>query len=126
MSRNLNDLTEPFRGKAIELLARLTEANVQVMIVCTGRTQAEQDEAFATALSKVRHSRHQDGLAIDICPFNVWQLHGEDKLQWDGKDLVWPKIGVIGEGLGLRWGGRFQPLNEVGVGWDPGHFEEVS
>jgi peptidoglycan L-alanyl-D-glutamate endopeptidase CwlK len=123
MSRLLNGLSPRFRPLAFELLARLTEAKIPVLITCTSRTAAEQAEAVATGHSAVAHSKHQDGDAIDIIPFSQFLLYGEDKLQWDAVDPVWMKIGQIGEALGLRWGGRFKPLNTVGVGWDPGHFE---
>lgn len=124
MGRLLNELNPTFRPKADALLARFTESELMVMIVCTGRTQAEQDAAVASGHSKVAHSRHQDGMAIDVCPFDVYMLHGADKLKWDGTDPVWKRIGEIGKlDLSLRWGGDFHPLNAVGVGWDPGHFE---
>lgn len=123
MSRQLDDLDPRFRSKAVELLARLTEAQIPVLIVCTSRTAAEQAKAVATGHSKVTRSRHEDGMAIDLVPFHTWELHGPDKLQWDTADPVWLQMGAIGEGLGLRWGGRFTPLNAIGVGWDPGHFE---
>lgn len=123
MSRSLDDLHPQFRPLAFELLARLTEASIPVLIVSTGRTEAEQAAAVAAGASKVAHSKHQDGYAIDVCPYELYQLHGPDKLQWNTSDPVWLHIGSIAEGLGLRWGGRFHPLNSVGIGWDPGHCE---
>jgi hypothetical protein len=123
MSRALDDLTPEFRRIAIEFLAQLLEDGLAVMIVATGRTQAEQDAAFARGASKVRHSRHQDGMALDVCPFAAWNLHGPDKLQW-GRDPAWQRIGAIAERLGLRWGGRFGESSPgAGDGWDPGHVE---
>lgn len=126
-SRNLDDLNSQFKPSVFALLARLTEAGLCVMIVNTGRTPEEQAHAVATGHSTVAHSKHEDGLAIDICPFSQWELHGPDKLRWDTSDPVWLKIGAVGEALGLRWGGRFhsksRPLNSIGVGWDAGHFE---
>ncbi len=126
MNRSLDALSDRFKPLAIALLARLVEAQIPVIITYTLRTAAEQAEAVRTGHSKVAHSHHQDGDAIDICPFDQYQLHGPDKLQWDGEDPIWFKIGVVGEALGLRWGGRFPPLNDAGIGWDPGHFEFVA
>lgn len=123
MSRSLNDLKPEFRRIAVEVLAQLLEADIHVMIVCTGRTQAEQDAAVAAGRSKVRVSKHQVGLAMDVCPLAVWQLHGPDKLQW-GPDPAWQRIGAIAERNGLRWGGRFgESRPGAGDGWDPGHIE---
>lgn len=123
MGRRLSELSPRFRPLAVELLARLLEAQIPCLIVCTGRTQAEQDAAVRTGASKVAHSKHQDGDAIDIVPFDLYQLHGPDKVQWNTADAIWPHIGKIGKDLGLRWGGDFTPRNAQGVGWDPGHFE---
>jgi hypothetical protein len=123
MGRQLDELTPRFRPLAIELLARAAEAGIPLMIAATGRTAEEQAEAVRTGHSKVEHSRHQDGEAIDVVPYEQFNLHGADKLRWDGADPVWKTLGRIGQDLGLRWGGTFKPLNSVGIGWDPGHFE---
>lgn len=123
MSRALDDLDPRFKPTVCEFLARLTERQIPVLIVCTRRTAAEQAHAVATGASHVPHSRHQDGFAIDVCPYQQWMLHGEDKLQWDTRDPIWRQIGAVGEALGLRWGGRFEPLDDTGMGWDAGHFE---
>lgn len=121
--RSLAGLDPKFRPFAEKLLAKAVEAGLPVMIVCTSRTQAEQDEAKATGHSQVDHSKHQDGLAIDICPYDTWNLHGPDKLKWDTTDPVWWQLGKLGEDLGLRWGGRFGQSDPAKLGWDPGHFE---
>ena len=118
MSRALDDLAQVFRPLAFELLARCVEAGIAVEIICTGRTQVEQDAAVASGHSWVTRSKHQDGLAIDLCPFQVWLEVGVDKLQWDAGDPQWARIGAIGERLGLRWGGRWKQR-------DLGHLEYV-
>lgn len=114
--RKLDDLVEPFRTSVIMLLARLTEASIMVMITETLRTEVQHQEDLASGHSWIVHSKHQDGLAIDICPYLMWQLHGQDKLQWDANDPIWQQIGSIGESLGLVWGGRWKVR-------DMGHFE---
>lgn len=116
MSRRLDDLSPRFRPLAVELLARCVEAGIAVMIVDTLRTPAEQAENIAKGVSWTTNSRHLTGNAIDIAPFSQWQLHGPDKVQWDGNDPVWMQIGLLGEALGLRWGGRWKQA-------DWGHFE---
>ena len=116
MSRALNDLQPVFRVPVFEFLARTIEAGIPIVIVGTGRTQAEQDDAVRRGVSWRAHSLHQDGLAIDIAPFLQWSEFGEDKLQWDGEDPQWLALGRLGEALGLRWGGRW-------VQRDLGHFE---
>ena len=130
MSRALDDLAPVFRPIACEFSARLTEADIPHKIISTGRTAAEQAQAVATGHSKVTHSKHQDGLAMDICPWDQFLVVGEDKLLWDTSSpqaaIAWKRVGLIAESLGLRWGGRFKPLNAMGLGWDPGHVEYVA
>ena len=122
MSRKLDDLNPAFRPKAVELVARCIEAGIPVMIVDTIRTPEEHAANLVSGTSKTKHSKHLDGLAIDIAPYETWQAHGPDKLNWDaGKPGAvkepWGTMGRIGEGLGLRWGGRWRDP------FDPGHFE---
>lgn len=118
MSRALNDLSPRMLPLAMQLIARCIEAGVMVMIVTTKRTPEEQADAIARGVSWTTHSKHLSGDAIDLCPFSVYDLHGDDKLQWDAGDPVWKKLGAIGEGLGLKWG-----VIKNGVQVDPGHFE---
>lgn len=116
MSRALNDLSPRFRPLAYELLARCVEQNIAVRIIDTLRTPAEHADNLARGVSWTTHSKHLDGNAIDICPYKIWQAAGANKLNWDASDLIWQRLGAIGESIGLRWGGRWQQR-------DLGHFE---
>jgi hypothetical protein len=116
MSRALDDLSPRFRPLAVELLARLTEAKIPVLIIDTLRTPAEHAANLARGVSWTTRSKHLDGDAIDICPYSQYDAHGPDKLLWTASDPIWQRIGVIGEALGLRWGGRWSIP-------DLGHFE---
>ena len=123
MSRALDDLDSAFKPLAMELISRCTEAGIPVMIITTSRTLEEQAEALKNGFSSTMNGKHLPqspegkSKAIDICPFFEFQLHGPDKLQWDSDDPIWTKIGLIGEKMGLRWGGRWKKPH------DPGHFE---
>jgi hypothetical protein len=119
VSRKLDDLAPVFRPLAVELIARIAEHGIAVLIVCTARTATEQADAVRRGVSRVARSKHQDGLAIDLVPYSEFRLHGPDKVQWDPLDPAWKIMGAIGESLGLRWGGRWK------VPHDPGHFEYV-
>lgn len=116
MSRRLDDLSDRFRPKAIELLARLTEAGIAVMVIDTLRTPEEHAANLAKGVSWTKRSKHLDGDAIDVCPYAIYDATGPDKLAWDASHPLWPKIGAIGEALGLTWGGRWKQR-------DMGHFE---
>jgi peptidoglycan LD-endopeptidase CwlK len=118
MSRKLDDLSPRFKPLAFELLARCLEAGLPVLIVDTLRTPQEHANNLANGVSWTATSKHLTGDAIDVCPYDVYQLHGADKLQWNAAHPAWQVIGRIGESLGLRWGGRWQQR-------DMGHFEYV-
>lgn len=118
MSRKLDDLSPRFKPLAMELLARCTEAGIAVFIVDTLRTVQEQAENIRKGVSWTKNSKHLTGDAIDLAPYDTWNLHGPDKLQWNADDPAWDVMGVIGERLGLRWGGRWKQK-------DMGHFEYV-
>lgn len=123
MSRRLDDLAPAFRRKVFELIARSAEAGVPLLIVDTLRTPAEQADNLARGVSWTLNSRHlaqaPDGLslAVDVVPYESFNLYGPDKLRWATDDPAWATVGAIGEALGLRWGGRWQRK-------DMGHFEE--
>lgn len=125
MSRSLNDLDYRVRSTVFEFLARCAEAGIPIIIVDTLRTPEEQAANIAKGVSWTTNSKHlpqaetKKSLAIDVAPFDVYQLHGPDKLKWDGSDPVWQRIGIIGEKCGLKWGGRFKPPAKP----DLGHFE---
>ena len=114
MSRLLDDLTPFFRVLAVELLARLVEAGIPVLIVNTLRSVEEQEVNIKNGVSWTKNSRHLpnsiDGKAqaIDICPFEVYRAEGFDKLLWNGSNPLWERIGRIGEAVGLEWGGRWK------------------
>ncbi len=118
MSRRLDDLSARFKPKAIELLARLIEANIAVMVIDTLRTPAEHAENLAKGVSWTTHSKHLDGDAIDICPYAIYDASGPDKLAWDARHPIWRKIGVIGKAIpGIKWGGDWKKTLDLG------HFE---
>ena len=94
----------------------LSEAGYPLMIIETLRTPEEHAANLAAGRSWTQHSKHLDGLAIDVAPYATYQLHGGNKLDWHTNDPVWQVLGEIGEKLGLRWGGRWQQK-------DMGHFE---
>lgn len=118
MSRALDDLSDDFRPLAMQLLARCVEAGIAVVVVDTLRTPEEHAENLRRGVSWTTRSKHLDGDAIDIAPFETYALHGADKIKWDASDTIWKRLGAIGESLGLRWGGRWTIP-------DLGHFELV-
>ncbi len=137
MNRSLDALSSKFKPRVFELLARLIERGIQVMIVQTARSPEEHAANVAAGMSKTSHSKHvrraQRGLtfdpaewadldkadAIDLCPYEVYQLHGADKLNWNAADPAFQAIMEEAEKLDLRSGGRW--VSPV----DPGHVEMI-
>lgn len=135
--RSLDSLSSDFYPLACEWIARVTARGIAVMVVQTSRTPAEAAANIANGTSKLSKSLHlpralrwnavrplsaadaDKADAMDIAPWAVWQLHGDDKLQWDTKDPAWGIIGEEAERVGLRWGGRWRDP------FDPGHGELV-
>jgi hypothetical protein len=114
MIADANALHPYFRDKVLQLIAACKKKGIEVAIVETYRTRAKQAEYKGMGKkytsSGAGKSKHQYGLAIDIVP-----IVG-DTAVWHNK-VLWKKIGVIGERIGLRWGGRWRHP------FDPGHFE---
>ena len=100
------------KDKAIHLLARAVEANLQPIILETTRTEEEHQVNVAAGRSWVKHSKHIDGLAIDIGLRDLLQYPN-----WAPDDPKWQRLGQIGENLGLTWGGRWKVRDMVHFEW---------
>ena len=122
MDRALDSLSSDCKPVVIEVLARLVERQIAVLIVQTSRTVSEQQANLINGTSHLRLSKHlprklrhlrtggpddEKADAIDLCPYALYQLHGPRKLAWSAIDPAWRVIGDVGELLGLRWGGRW-------------------
>ena len=136
--RSLDSLSSDFYPLACEWVARVTARGVAVMIVQTSRTMEEHRVNLLNGTSGTNLSSHLPRLmrwrwavtplevgdseksdAMDIAPYEQYQLHGPDKLRWNAKDPAWGVIGEEAERVGLRWGGRWQQP------FDPGHGEFI-
>lgn len=114
MITDLNALHPYFRDRIIALIETCKAKGIELAIVESYRTPSKQHE-YKTMGKKYTSSgagksKHQYGLAIDVVPIV------DSAAVWDNAAL-WRKIGVVGEKLGLRWGGRWRHP------YDPGHFE---
>lgn len=110
------------RLKAFELIARCAEQGFPVLVVDTLRTPEEQAALLAKGVSWTKNSRHLLGQAIDVAPYEQFLLHGSDRLAWNADEPAWKQIGLIGESLGLVWGGRWGAAGGRAKP-DLGHFE---
>lgn len=122
MGNSLTELASYVEPLATQFLADSAAADVPCVIVDTGRTPAEQQVKLSEGVSWTTHSKHEPqppewkSEAFDACP----QVLLATKL-WSPGSPLWLKIGLIGESLGLEWGGRWTHINN-GRG-DPSHFQ---
>jgi len=114
MIADLQSLHPYFRDKVMELVRACRGKGIEIAVVETYRTHAKQKEYTSMGRrytrAKAGHSKHQYGMAVDIVALK------DSVPQWNNIAL-WRKIGVMGERLGLRWGGRWRRP------FDPAHFE---
>lgn len=125
-SRSIDDLTPHMRELAVKFLDRCAQAQVDVLIYCTLRSNAEQDELYAQGRTKpgrivtnarAGQSSHNPDQTGKSRAFDCVPMVG-GKPQWSDNDL-YLKIGKIGEEIGLKWSGRWSgKLKEVA------HFSE--
>lgn len=107
--RSLDKLTPIFRAKVEKFIAESNKFTPTIFITESWRTQERQNELLIAWLSQVRHSNHQDGLAIDIWFF--WsELYPEDFSKWR-------KVADIAKKYGIDW---WYDLWR----WDKPHFQD--
>ena len=114
MITDLNALHPYFRDQISTLIRNCKSKGIEIAVVETYRTHAKQHEYKTMGKgytnSGAGKSKHQYGLAVDVVPIvkgvPVWN-----------NTALWRKVGMQGEKLGLRWGGRWRRP------YDPGHFE---
>ena len=114
MITDLNALHPYFRDRISLLIAACKAKGIELAVVESYRTHAKQHEYKTMGKgytnSGAGKSKHQYGLAVDVVPLvkgvPVWN-----------NTALWRKVGMVGEKLGLRWGGRWKRP------YDPGHFE---
>jgi peptidoglycan L-alanyl-D-glutamate endopeptidase CwlK len=102
------------RRLALALLAKCAEQKIDLIISQGFRTIAEQNELYVRGRTvegkivtqvKGGKSYHNYGVAFDICPVK------KGKAVWDDYEL-YKKIGAIGQGLGLEWGGSWKRFKD--------------
>lgn len=117
MSSRLEDLEPITRSLCYRFLSAATAAGHAIRVTHTLRTMDEQAHLFAKGRTLPGHvvtmagpgsSPHNWGAAFDIC------FAGDDPF---GESHPWEAVGLLGEGVGLTWGGRFHSMK------DRPHFE---
>lgn len=124
-SRKISDLSCEMQPIAIEFVAECKRAGLDIVIICTHRSDAEQAAAFACGASNCRpgESAHNQ---VDMMrrpaaeAFDVGVIRN-GKYIGKGDDPDYLKAGEIGEKLGLVWAGRWK-----GKIKETAHFERAN
>ena len=125
MGKDLSELASYMLPLVQQLLDEATSAELDPVVVDTGRTPSEQEEKLASGVSWTKMSKHlpqpPEGKseAVDIVPricmsLKFWGWNGTI----ENSHPYWGKLIQIGENLGLHCGVHFPHP-------DPGHFQYV-
>lgn len=122
MSRKMEYLHPEVRELAEGLITLCKGEGIDLIITCTWRSPEEQAVLYAqgrTTPGKIvtnarpGQSLHNHtvnnrptSLAFDVVPIR------SGKAIWNAKDVVWMRVGQIGEALGLEWAGRWSRFKE--------------
>lgn len=125
MSRDISRLSDFMQKKAAKFIEKCHAENLDIVIICTSRSDAEQAQCYNAGLSRCKpgQSAHnaKDRLG-NACSeaFDMGVIrHG--KYIGDGNDPDYQRAGIIGEELGLSWAGRWKgKIKEVA------HFQNPS
>lgn len=101
---------------AVELIKQCAAEGLPVLITETLRTVEEQEALYAkgrtapgaivtNARGRDNQSMHQWGVAFDFCR----NVKGRE---FDDSDGFFRRVGAIGKGLGLFWGGDFKSIKD--------------
>jgi len=113
MSRRIEDLHPKLQELANAFKDACEGQNFPVSIYFTLRTIEEQDALYAQGRTtpgkivtnaKGGESYHNYGLAFDAAPLN-----SDLSINWNDPTL-YAKMGIIGQSVGLEWGGRFKTI----------------
>ena len=145
---NLDALLPSVKDTVNNFLKKLDAAGIKYTVVETRRTAETQAAYYAQGresletinllrqkaglgnitadegkrvITQTRKSRHQSGEAVDIVPVvnkrSLWSIRTPEEA------ALYLQFGTLAEASGLVWGGRWNPLDKHGVGWDAVHFE---
>lgn len=111
MSRDLMKLSPFMQQKSKEFLAKCHEQMLDIVIICTDRSDADQAACYASGASNCKpgqsahNAKNQQGNPASEA-FDVGVIRN-GKYVGNGKDPDYIKAGQIGEAVGLAWAGRW-------------------
>lgn len=111
-------LDPQFQAPVERVMERLRAKGWDPVIASGLRTQEEQDEKVSGGFSAAKHSKHQDGLAVDIVQRGLgWKGEASDK-----SFQFWKDLQEAGEAEGLISGARWTKEKD-GIEADVAHLQ---
>lgn len=105
-SRNISDLHPYVAGLCNKLMELCKKEGITIQITSTLRDSEYQRYLYEKVPGSTNTpliGAHGFGLAFDVVPIVA------GKALWDNQEL-WNKIGALGKGLGLEWGGDWKSI----------------
>jgi peptidoglycan LD-endopeptidase CwlK len=108
-SRSLDDLHPKVKDLAVQLIAKCKSAGIDLLVTSTYRDNEQQTVLYQKGRStpgaivtnaKAGESYHNYKLALDFVPLE------DGKCAWNDSS-AFQRVGVIAEGLGMEWAGRW-------------------
>lgn len=117
MSREISNLSRYMQALARDFLIRCQKEKLDVVIICTDRSNADQAECFARGASRARPGESAHNVCDDLGQpaaeaFDIGVIRN-GKYITDGNDPAYKRAGEIGESLGLIWAGRWIKMTEA-------------
>lgn len=113
--RNIETLNPKVQPLARSLIETAVAAGINVKVICAHRTYAEQNELYAQGRTKPGpvvtkakggYSSHNFATAFDV---GIFSKDGKEYLDESPDYKI---VGMIGESLGLEWGGRWTSFKD--------------
>ncbi len=124
-SRKIEDLHPDLQQKARDFVAECKAEGIDVLIYCTYRSSAEQDDLYALGRTKpgkkvtnLPGGRSDHNFAIDGKPaakaFDAApqrMMNSRKEVVWNDPEL-WKIMGQVAERVGLLWGGNWKKFRD--------------
>jgi peptidoglycan L-alanyl-D-glutamate endopeptidase CwlK len=125
-SRRIDDLRPDVADACRRLVQQAQAWGIRLLVYCTYRDGAEQDQLYAKGRRGIEgerivtnaragespHNATTDDGEPEACAFDCVPTDDAGKPLWGAKTPEecerWQRLGVLGEELGLRWGGRWK------------------
>lgn len=109
--RNISDLCPELQGLLPVFIKKCADVNIDIRPIVTWRSAADQNNAKLKGLSNASAGQsphnHVNAKGLPCSLALDFGIFDNGKYVVNGNDPRYAECGVIAEGLGLQWGGRW-------------------